>query len=203
MKWVDRAGKVLETLGEPTQAIDMFRLSPDQQHVAVQYHSGGLSDLWLLDTQRGVPSRLTSDTRFSTQPVWSSDGRTILFVHLEQSNLLRIPASGIGGAQVVVRRPTPSSLPLDWSRDGRWLLTRERGSETGDDAYDNREQRQPKETEAQGSPKLHASSTRSGCVQSCRMEPKSQVASSAGFSPNRVFPGQVTKSPQTSGTFSP
>jgi hypothetical protein len=52
LKWLDRTGKVLAALGEPTQAIDMFRLSPDQQHVAVQYHSGGLSDLWLLDTQR-------------------------------------------------------------------------------------------------------------------------------------------------------
>jgi hypothetical protein len=30
LKWVDRTGIVLKGLGEPTQAIDMFRLSPDQ-----------------------------------------------------------------------------------------------------------------------------------------------------------------------------
>src|ERR1700733_14464070 len=59
------------------------------------------------------------------------------------------------------------------------------GAETGDDADDNREKREPKETKAQGPPKLHASSTRIARVQSCRIEPKSQLES-VGFSPTRT-----------------
>jgi len=134
LKWLDRAGKVLGELGEPMEAIDMFRPSPDQRQIAVQYHAGGLSDLWLLDAERGVPSRLTADSRLNSQPVWSPDGRTILFVHLDANDLLRIPANGIGAPQVVLQRPRPS-IPLDWSRDGRWVLTRERSPETGYDIW--------------------------------------------------------------------
>jgi len=124
LRWVDRKGNLLAELGEPSPAIYMFRLSPDERRVAVQIGSAGGSALWLLDADRGVPSRFTADPGHSTQPLWSPDGRTIIFTHFPTHDLLRKPANGIGEEQVITERPS-NSTPSDWSRDGRWLLTRE------------------------------------------------------------------------------
>jgi hypothetical protein len=139
--WFDRAGKLLTPVGGPLSYASMFRLSPDERHIvvqqgAVQAGSAGVSDLWLVDTERGGSNRFT-DSRAAgtnTQPVWSPDGRTILFVHLGSPELVRKAASGIGDEQVVARRPT-EVMPTDWSRDGGWVLTRERGADTGFDIW--------------------------------------------------------------------
>jgi Tol biopolymer transport system component len=48
---------------------------------------------------------------------------------------LRKPANGIGEEQVVTERPGESMIPSDWSRDGRWLLTRESDAETKYDIW--------------------------------------------------------------------
>ena len=134
LRWVDRAGRHLADLGEPRLAIHMFRLSPDERRVAVQYGAGGGSDLWLLDADRGVPSRLTAEPGYNTQPVWSPDGRVIVFTRIGRQVILRKPANGIGEEQVVTERPG-ISLPTDWSRDGRWILLRETGPETKYDIW--------------------------------------------------------------------
>jgi Tol biopolymer transport system component/predicted Ser/Thr protein kinase len=124
LAWFDRSGKFLSNVGEPAQDLAMFRLSPGQRQVAVQQMTRGIDDLWLLDTDRGGPTRLTADGAVSTQPVWSSDERIILFTHYGSGDILRQRTDGILDEEVVVRRSN-FSLPLDWSRDGRWLLTRE------------------------------------------------------------------------------
>ena len=45
LRWVDRKGNLLAELGEPSPAIYMFRLSPDERRVAVQIGSAGGSHL--------------------------------------------------------------------------------------------------------------------------------------------------------------
>jgi Tol biopolymer transport system component/predicted Ser/Thr protein kinase len=136
LAWVDRTGKPLARVGEPAD-IRMFRLSPDERHIAVQQMmsaTAGGSDLWLFDAERGVPSRLTADTGHSTQPLWSPDGRTIVFAHLRPSELVRKATNGISDTQVVARRPG-DVIGTDWSGDGRWLLIRERSPDTGYDIW--------------------------------------------------------------------
>jgi Tol biopolymer transport system component len=139
--WFDREGKPLTPVGEPLSYVSMFRLSPDDRHIAVQTGvvqagSAGISDLWLVDTERGGSNRFTDSAAAgsNTQPVWSPDGRTILFVHLGSPELVRKAARGIGNEQLVARRPA-EVMPTDWSRDGRWVLTRERGADTGFDIW--------------------------------------------------------------------
>jgi len=136
LAWVDLSGNLLTVVGAPLGDVRMFRLSPDERTIAVQESPGDVtrSDLWLIDTDRGVPTRFTSDSARSTQPVWSPDGRTIIFAHLGTGNLFRKPRSGVGEAEVLLQRPH-EALPTDWSRDGEWLLIRERDSETGFDIW--------------------------------------------------------------------
>jgi Tol biopolymer transport system component/predicted Ser/Thr protein kinase len=121
--WWDRTGHRLGKVGQRLDGIRMFRLSPDERRIVVQRLTGGVQDLWLLDVERGVATRFTSDDAVSMEPVWSPDGQVILFTHFGSGELLRKPVNG-GGDQQVVGHRSESMFPLDWSVDGRWLLTR-------------------------------------------------------------------------------
>jgi Tol biopolymer transport system component/predicted Ser/Thr protein kinase len=122
MTWVDRNGKLLRQLGEPGD-IYLTRMSPDESRIVMQRGVPGRNDLWLFDVEHGLASRFTATAATNTQPVWSPDGRTILFVRLGVPELLRKPASGVSEEQIVLRHPA-MLLPTDWSRDGRWVLLR-------------------------------------------------------------------------------
>jgi Tol biopolymer transport system component/tRNA A-37 threonylcarbamoyl transferase component Bud32 len=128
LTWFDRNGKRLGAVGEPGQ-YQTFRLSPDGRIVAADRGRFGGSDLWLMDTERGVPRRFTSSNNANYWPVWSPDSRTIVFTSTESNlsrnaaggTLFRKQASGTGD----VERLTESKLlqiSTDWSRDGKYLL---------------------------------------------------------------------------------
>jgi dipeptidyl aminopeptidase/acylaminoacyl peptidase len=66
-------------------------------------------------------SRLTLNPSRNTNPVWSPDGRTIVFTSGSPRNLFRMDSSGAGNEQRLTHSPT-SQYATDWSRDGRWIL---------------------------------------------------------------------------------
>ena len=73
--WFDRTGRKLGVLGDVGQYYENPRFSPDGKLVAVQRvdpqtHN---TDLWTIDTTRGVGSRLTSEPWLEEDPVWSPD----------------------------------------------------------------------------------------------------------------------------------
>jgi eukaryotic-like serine/threonine-protein kinase len=103
--WFDRTGKPLAVVGEPSEQNFMFRLSPDAQRIVVQRNTGGVADLWLVDSGRGLSSRFTAGTARITQPIWSPDGRTILFTALGWGRLFRKAANGVGDEELVTQRP--------------------------------------------------------------------------------------------------
>ncbi len=117
--WFDRTGKRLGTIGEPA-SYSNFSLSADGRRIVATRNSETGSDLWLLEVERGVASRLTSGPGVSWWPVWSPDGRTIIFSGSAR-NLWRKLASGTEEAQNITHSPFLQN-PLDWSRDGRLLL---------------------------------------------------------------------------------
>jgi len=122
--WLDRAGKPIEVVGDPAPNNFMFRLSPDSRHIAVQRNLASGGDLWLIERGRGTDRRLTASTITITHPIWSPDGRTILFTHLGSRSVFRTEANGVGDEQLVAERPG-FVFPLDWSGDGQWVLARE------------------------------------------------------------------------------
>jgi Tol biopolymer transport system component/DNA-binding winged helix-turn-helix (wHTH) protein len=122
-RWVDRTGKPRAAVGEPAFSA-FFHLSPDGRRVAVTRINPVGTDLWILDVDRGVPSRLVSRPGMNVSPVWSPDGRTILFASDAPPNLFRKDASGTSGEQRLTQSPNPQ-FPMGWSRDGRFILYEE------------------------------------------------------------------------------
>jgi Tol biopolymer transport system component len=78
LMWFDRKGAKLGTVGKPGH-YGQLALSPDERRVAVELSEEGLPDLWTIDLARGVATRVTFDPASDIDPVWSPDGRELLF----------------------------------------------------------------------------------------------------------------------------
>jgi len=126
-KWVDRNGRVLSSVGEPGRTF-MFRLSPDEHQVVLQPNRD--VNLWLFDATRGFPKLFTSGrSEQRTHPIWSPDGRTILFGRPGTTAIYRKAANGTSDEEPVIQR-SDFVQPTDWSGDGRWVIDYEAGPKT-------------------------------------------------------------------------
>ena len=78
--WIDRTGKELSTVGAEGDYLNLS-ISPDNQSVAFSRTQTrlGTYDLWKMDQERGVETRLTSDPGSEFAPVWTPDGRALVF----------------------------------------------------------------------------------------------------------------------------
>jgi hypothetical protein len=98
--------------------------------VTQTFEPGGSSELWTIDAERGLSSRLTSDSREKAAPIWSPDGRAIVFT--DTRDLLRTSATGEGRIEII-SPGTNLRLVSDWSSDGTTLLYSERFPDTRSD----------------------------------------------------------------------
>ena len=73
--WVDREGRE-EVLRDEPQRWGHPQLSPDGQYLALDKDG---TDIWVLDLSRGTSSRLTFDDAQETYPLWTTDGRRVMF----------------------------------------------------------------------------------------------------------------------------
>jgi serine/threonine-protein kinase len=72
--WVSRQGAE-ERLGDARRIYFSPRLAPDGRRIVVQ----ASGDLWIQDTQRATFTRMTSETFGNSFPVWTPDGRRVVF----------------------------------------------------------------------------------------------------------------------------
>ncbi len=95
------------------------RLSPDGKRLAFSLgRPGSTADVWVKDLDRDTPSRLTFLPGFNYYPVWTPDGKNIVFS--TDQGLYWIRADGAGAAQ----RLTSSKFveyPTSISPDGKRL----------------------------------------------------------------------------------
>jgi Tol biopolymer transport system component len=105
--WVDRTGKE-EPVAAPPRAYEHPRLSPDGTRVALAIGDQE-NDLWIWDLGRATLRRLTLDPGQDWFPVWTPNGRQIVFSSNRggQNNLWWQAADGTGAAE----RLTTSSNP--------------------------------------------------------------------------------------------
>jgi Tol biopolymer transport system component len=122
--WFDRAGQSIGSAGARADYIHPW-LSPDGRRAAVeivepetQTHS-----IWVVDLVRGSRAQFVTGSAQSHFPVWSPDGRSILFSSDRGGPLTLVtkPATGTGPEQELLP-PAMNSRAIDWSVDGRFIL---------------------------------------------------------------------------------
>jgi hypothetical protein len=121
----DREGKVLNTLGKPG-LYNQPALSPDGKRIAfIQTdRDSGDSDVWVVDIATGKDTRITSDPEQNASPVWSPDGRQLVYVSVSVTgnvNSIYRKASDASGDAELIYQHTPGAAVVitDWSADGR------------------------------------------------------------------------------------
>jgi eukaryotic-like serine/threonine-protein kinase len=133
--WYDRTGKFLTPAGAPGKIFNPA-ISPDGKLVAFQRENNTGSDLWLLDLNRGVETRFTTDPSSNVAPVWSPGGDSIVFASNRTGvyNLYRKAANG-SSREVRLLSNSVTDSPEQWSRDGRLILYFELDTKTQRDLW--------------------------------------------------------------------
>ena len=131
----DAAGRAAGSLG--TALFRGIDVAPDNTRVAAHIESGTGGDIWLFDIERRSRQRFTFDSaQHSTAPVWSPDGRDIVFASLRRGlwGLYRKRANGTEREELLFESATPKA-PSSYSPDGRAVLFTNIDANTGADIW--------------------------------------------------------------------
>src|SRR5262245_15302575 len=80
LTWYDSEGKPAGTMGDKGLYTNPA-LSPDATHVAVTQldQQSGSSNIWVIDVSRGTSTKVTFNAGRNDFPVWSPDGKSVVF----------------------------------------------------------------------------------------------------------------------------
>ena len=119
---VDRQGLATPLPGLPLNAYRDVRVSPDGARLALATQN----DVWIYDFARATLSRLTTDPAPDRSPLWTPDGKRIIFSSTRAGypELFWRPADGTGSDERLLARAKDllALVALGWSADGRQLL---------------------------------------------------------------------------------
>jgi len=120
--WEDRVTKKVSTIAEGLSNVSGFRLSPQGDRIAFEIDNG-VSDIWVHDLARGIRTRLTFGPIFNHMPVWSPDGKWIVYTSNRNGKyqLFRKASDG-SGAEEELLSDDHLLFPGDWSQDGKYIL---------------------------------------------------------------------------------
>jgi Tol biopolymer transport system component len=119
--WLDGKGNLTSQVGDPGNYTDLA-LSPDGSRVA-SFRADQQADIWLYEFARGVSTRFTFAPSIERSPVWSPDGKRIVFASNRGGHfdLYQKNANGAGEDELLLKSDQ-DKFPTSWSRDGRYLL---------------------------------------------------------------------------------
>jgi len=124
LTWFDRNGRRVGSVGPMGAHRDLW-LSPDDRQVAISSMDlqTGTHDIWLFELSRGTATRFTFHAADETTPLWSPDGKSIVFTSSRDgpSNLYQKGASGTRVEEPLLVSSV-SKYPTDWSSDHRHVL---------------------------------------------------------------------------------
>jgi eukaryotic-like serine/threonine-protein kinase len=126
--WFDRQGRTLGT-AEEAGAYYSVAVSPNGDRAAVSRldSQNPTLALWLIDFSRGTSTRFTFAGFDTNDPVWSPDGKRIIFGSNRNGryDIYQKPASGAQDEELPLKS-SEANFPTSWSHDGRFLLYRTR-----------------------------------------------------------------------------
>jgi len=115
VQWLDATGKTQPLLAKPDYYLNP-RLAPDGTRLAINS-----SDIWVYDWQRDTMTRLTFGGG-AIVPIWSPDGRYILF--RAPGGMFWTRSDGSGKAQSLTQS-NDAQFPWSITADGKWLAFHE------------------------------------------------------------------------------
>ena len=101
LTWVDRAGRILGTVGDLLKGLSQQHVSPDgRQAVAISRESPGVSRIWLFDATHGgaIPFSSASGDYFFNTADWSADGLRVIFLRHRPGEGYSIAAKASDGS---------------------------------------------------------------------------------------------------------
>ena len=133
LAWIDKRGHE-ESIPAPPRSYISLRLSPDGTKVALDARDQE-ADIWTFDLSRKTLTRLTIDPAIDGFPVWTPDGRRIIFESNRITgvfNLYSQAADGTGVPEALTKSQNPV-WPFSISPDGTRMVLHETGAKTGND----------------------------------------------------------------------
>jgi Tol biopolymer transport system component len=135
--WMDAAGKTTPLQAMPTNWSNP-QFSPDGTTLAIDVleRGSGNIDVWLYDLARDTPTRLTFDLGLDAKPVWTPDGKRIVFSSSRGDkttfNLYWQRSDGTGDVQRLTES-TNVQFASSWHPSGKFLAFYEQHPQAGMD----------------------------------------------------------------------
>ena len=114
-----------------------MRLSPDGNRAALALPEPGTQHIWTLDLANGQLSRLTFERGVNTNPLWTLDGRHIIYgltVAPNVNNLYRLSLEGTGREERLTTSEG-TQRPTSITRDGTRVLFEQLTPSAGYDVW--------------------------------------------------------------------
>jgi eukaryotic-like serine/threonine-protein kinase len=121
LTWFDRSGKQIGQLGASGNYGDV-QISPKGDRVALDATDPNAPrDVWVMDVERAVLSRVTTETTDDWNPAWSPDGTRLIFASAggKGTHIHVKSYTGAGSEDTVFEGP--NEIPTDWSPNGRYI----------------------------------------------------------------------------------
>lgn len=134
--WYDRSGKELDRVEYSDTMSQGPALSHDGRRIAVFRSVKGNVDIWIYETTRRTWDRVTFHRSDEILPLWSPDSRRIAYA--SRRGLLNVYWKLLDGpaeSEELLYSSSSPSFPMDWSRDGRFLLFDALDPQTADDIW--------------------------------------------------------------------
>ncbi len=131
--WMDRGGKTLPLRATAANWTNP-QFAPDGRRLAVDIFDKQV-DVWVYEWARDTLTRLTFDPANDLKPVWTPDGRRIVFASQRNGGVFNLYWQGADGTGDVQRltESKATQYPASWHPSGKFLAFAEQSAQT---AYD-------------------------------------------------------------------
>jgi dipeptidyl aminopeptidase/acylaminoacyl peptidase len=135
--WVDSSGATRGSVSD-FEGLQAPAVSPDGTMIAVSVadSKAGVADIWVYDLARGFRNRVTQKPQFESFPIWSPDGKRIVF-STDLGGPPHLHMISLSEPQTVKKLTQPDFIHVstDWAADGGSIVFTKWSESAGQDIW--------------------------------------------------------------------